>query len=261
MTTWKSIVRRALLGVDHQADRISRGIQSAVIGSLQLSDVRAGIERRAREFNTDDADIKSGLNQREQTVLSQFVRPSDRILIVGCGTGRDMLALLTMGRQVTGVDPSASALAIAARMLDGQARTICGYFEDLELDGEFDVIYFSNFCYALIPESKRRIESLRKAVSVLAPGGRIILSCAITSRPLRSRFLPIARAVGKLTGADWRMEHGDRFTPLEPWQGLFDYRHIFGPGEIEVEATAASLQVAFAGRRRLMTVLTAQDEH
>ena len=75
MTNWKSIVRRALLGVGHQADRISRGIQSAVIGSLQLSDVRAGIERRAREFNTDDADIKSGLNQREQTVLSHSFDP------------------------------------------------------------------------------------------------------------------------------------------------------------------------------------------
>ena len=157
------------------------------IGLLHLSDLRSGIERTWSTFLTEDADIFSGLFPAELKVVLQFVRPSDHVLVVGCGTGRDMLTLLDMGCRVTGVDPSASTLTIARRVVDGLASTIHGFFEDVVLDDRFDVIDFSWYCYTYIPGSRRRVDVLRKAARHLAPDGRVLVSYYKRQEPSRNR--------------------------------------------------------------------------
>jgi hypothetical protein len=72
------------------------------LGTMRLNDLRAGVERRWSEFFVADADITSGLMPWESEVVSKFVRPADRVLVVGCGTGRDVLVLAGMGCRVTG---------------------------------------------------------------------------------------------------------------------------------------------------------------
>ena len=239
--SWRRFGRTAALRVCCQVDRVKRGLRYAAIGTLNLSDVRSGIEYNWDSFLPDDADIFRGLFPAELKVVRQFVRPSDHV--VGCGTGRDMLPLLDMGCRVTGVDPAASALTIARRVTDGRASIIHGFFEDVELEGHFDTIIFSWYCYAYIPGSDGRINVLQKAADHLAPGGRILISYYSRQDPPISRLSWIARAVGTLTGSDWKLEAGDRLNPCEDSNGLFAYEHVFGPGEIEAEVARAGLRV------------------
>ena len=239
---------------------MSRGLRYVGIGTLRLSDLRSGVERTWSTFATHDADIFRGLFPGERKVILEFVRPSDHVLVVGCGSGRDMLALLDLGCRVTGVDPSAATLAIARRVVDSRASTIHGFFEDVRLKDRFDVISFSWYTYSYIPGSSRRISVLRKAAKHLAPGGRILVSYYRHEEPPRSRLSWIAGAVGHLTRSDWRLEAGDVLRPLDDASGLFHYRHVFGPGEFEAEVTRANLCLSDVnqGEQDAIAVLTSE---
>lgn len=230
---------------------------------MQLSDLRAGIEGRWSEFFVDDADITSGFMSWETEVVSQSVRTTDHVLVIGCGTGRDVLAFAGMGCRVTGVEPAAPAITIARRVLTERGLTvpiIHGFFEDAALDGQFDVISFSWFCYSYIPGSRRRVEVLRKAARHLAPGGRILVSCRGMGEVPSSRLMNVQRMVARLCHSDWRLENGDLVTPFR-WTGdIFSYEHIFTPGEFDAEAAAAGLQIVFRNRDDWVFVLSVPED-
>jgi SAM-dependent methyltransferase len=90
----------------------------------------------------------------------------DDVLLVGSGSGRELVALVGGGYHVTGVEPARRAVATCRRQLEMRSLTadvIEGFFEDVALPRRFDVIIFSGCCYDFIPESRRRIAALRKA--------------------------------------------------------------------------------------------------
>ena len=233
----------------------------AAMGTMRLSDLREGIERRWGEFFLDEADITSGLMPWEVEVVTQCVQPADRVLVIGCGTGRDLLALAEMGFRVTGLEPSARA----SRLPPGYWRErrvnvpiIHGFFEDAPLDTPFDVISFSWFCYSYIPDSRRRVAVLEKAARHLAPGGRILISCRSMGEAPSSRLIDLQRFVARLSGSDWRLEKGDIVAPFR-WTGhtTFSYEHVFVPGEFEAEAALAGLQIVFRNREEWVFALRA----
>jgi len=88
-----------------------------------------------------------------------------------------MCAFTDMGCRVIGVEPAAASVATANRVLAERhlnVPIIRGFFEDVTLEGLFDVISFSWFCYSYIPVSRRRVEALVKAARHLAPGGQFL---------------------------------------------------------------------------------------
>jgi SAM-dependent methyltransferase len=228
------------------------------MGTMRIDDLRAGVERQWGEFFVHDADIASGLMPWESEVVSRFVQPTDHVLLVGSGTGRDAVALAGMGCHVTGVEPAAAAIAIAKRAIGQRGLMvpiIHGFFEDADVDGQFNVICFSWLCYSCIPGSRRRVEALRKAARHLSPGGRIVVSCHVMMEVPKSRLTNVQRAIAGLCRSDWQLEEGDVVRPFRWSDDNFSYQHAFSPGEFEAEAASAGLEVVFRNREEWVFVL------
>ncbi len=243
-------------------ERASSLLFHAAAGAARLADLRAAIQREW-DYQAADSDsyIASGLMPWERAFYLAFLKPDDRILLIGCGTGRDLLALRELGYRAEGLDvgPWCTARARAvlkARHLDTPVYT--GAIETTDVPGTFDVFIFSWFCYSYIPHSETRTAVLRKLRGQLASGGRIL----VTYEPVRtpSRRLPIrlARLVGRLSGSDWRPEYGDVVRLGDPGRYFEHFEHRFTPDGLEEEAQVAGLTVAFheggeAGRAVLTT--------
>ena len=185
-------------------------------------------------------DRPDGLGTR---LVARFVRPGEAVLIVGAGSGRDVIPLVERHCRVTGIDPAAAALGIAREVLRARqlpATLIEGFFEDVAVPGRFDVVMFSYFSYSYVPEARRRIAALRKAASCLTEGGRVLISYAPLpgSHPLLIR---VARAAAAICRTDWRLEPGDHVAISG--SAFRGYTHAFADGEIEREAQAADLDV------------------
>ena len=243
-----TLVRGSLLRVAQGLDFAARTCAWLAAAFLQMRDIRSDAEMSWGNFNTLDADVDRGLFWWEELLVNRFVKPPDRILVVGCGTGRDLVALSARGHHVTGVEPAPAAVARAREECArrGVAATVVhGYFEDVVLTTPFDMIILSWCCYGYIPESARRIDVLRKARALLTPGGRILLSYAGNRERHRStRFAFIERAAW-LRRSDWHPEEGDVIHPIFTGRPRFHYEHIFAPGEVEAEASAAGLRTIF----------------
>lgn len=226
-------------------DALSRLYANVGGGALGVDDLRAGIARRFATFNDAAGDIDAGLFPVEQQLVDRHLQRGARVLVVGSGTGRELLSLQDRGCVVAGIDPSERALAICRRHLQQQGRhadLIHGFFEDTATPGPFDAVLLSYYCYSLIPMSARRVAVLRKAVAALAPGGRILLSYELERRP-GPLLTTLARCSGVIARSDWRVEPGD-LLQREP-RGLpgirYSYEHIFTPEELTAELTAAGL--------------------
>lgn len=226
-------------------DVLSRLYAYAGGGALAKDDLRQGIARRFATFNDGPLEIAGGLFPVEQSIVERHLPAGARVLVVGSGTGRELLALQDRGCIVTGIDPSARALDVCRQHFERNGRhatLIHGFFEDVGVAGPFDAVLFSYYCYSLIPMAARRVEVLRKAVAMLAPGGRILLSYEIEGRPGLLLTL-LARCSGAIARSDWRAEAGD-LLQREP-RGLpgirYSYEHIFTPRELAAELAAAGL--------------------
>ena len=237
------MLNRALTTVSLLFDRAARACRYASAGALTFAELRRAIEADWRTFNDDEESMNAGLFQAEQRFIDQHVAAGSRILLVGSGTGRELIALATGGFRVTGVEPVPRTLelcrrALASRQLDADLRA--GYIEDIALDGDlFDVAVFSFFVYSLIPASSRRIGALKKVARAVKPDGLILVSYMADGAP--SPYLTrIARAVGAITRTDWRLEPGDAVYTTSP--GALRFEHIFTRREIDEELDAAGLR-------------------
>jgi SAM-dependent methyltransferase len=167
------------------------------------------------------------------------------VLVVGCGTGRELFPLQDRGCEVTGLEPASRALDVCRRRLDDAGRRatlVDGFFEDVAISQRFDAVVFSYYCYSYIPVARRRVDILRKAALLLTPGAKVLLSYQLGSRPSRL-MTALARVSGAIARADWRAERGDMLQ-REP-RGLpgirYSYEHIFTPAELAAELAAAGL--------------------
>ena len=240
------LVTVALFRAGRLFARANRALNHLAAGTLRISDLRVGIEHSWEHFGARDDAIAAGLMGWEEELLTRFVSADDRVLLVGSGPGRDLIALVGNGYRVTGVEPAARANATARRHLERRglsADIIEGFFEDVALPDRFDVIMFSYCCYSFIPDSRRRIAALRKAADHLTERGRIVISY-LTEPPGHPLLIHLARLAATVSGSDWRPERGDVVHPVDTAAPLFHYEHPFQPGEIEGEAMAAGLRTA-----------------
>ena len=245
----RDLLTAPLSGLARALSRASTVATYAAAGTLTLEALQHHAERDWRDFGLGqtDQDIAAGLFPWEQDFCLPFLKPGDRILVVGCGSGRDLLALLERGYRVAGLEPVPQCLAVAARRLAERglrAELIAASIETASLEPRFDVFLFSWFCYSYIPQRARRVRVLARVRGLLPPDGRVLISYIRAEPAPRRSLWRLARSTAWVTRSDWRPEYGDVFVARHD-NGCLHYEHRFQPAEIEAEATASGLTVAF----------------
>lgn len=240
-------VGRVLERAAHEAALLA---YHAAAGLTRLEDVRGAIARQPENdgvVERDEGYVTSGLAPWEAAFYLRFLRPDDRILLVGCGRGRDLLALRERGYRAEGLELVRERADAARALLAGRglsADVADGSIETAALRGPYDAVVFAWFCYSLIPGAATRITVLRRVAAQLAPAGRILLSYIPCDAPPRRAAIRVARLVARASGADWRAEAGDVLW-VSGRHRIANYTHLHWPGTVAAEARAAGLTLAF----------------
>jgi SAM-dependent methyltransferase len=249
-TRLRGWVFAALYHCGRTLERAATPLFYAAAGTARLAELRAAIQRQwdqAGEWQWDPF-TAAGLMPWERELYLRFLKPDDRVLMVGCGTGRDLLALLELGYRAEGLDVGPRCTAIARDVLRERgwhAPVYTGAVETFALPASYDVFVFAWYCYSYIPGSAARIHTLRKLRAHLTAGGRIVATYVPAVRPPRRLLVRLARLAGRLSRSDWRPEYGDVLRLGPPGRGSEHYEHQFAPDEFEAEVRAAGLTVAF----------------
>jgi SAM-dependent methyltransferase len=232
-------------------DKASRGFLYFGVGALRSSELEA-LARRSWSRYAADHDNLQGFTAWEDKTYRSYVKPGDRVCVVGCGSGRDLLPFVDMGLDVVGVDSSPEPIAKLRAILSARAHSatlIEASIEEVELPGTFDAVVFTGNGYGYIRGAARRIAALRQIAAHLKPEGRVIVSYALRHRPLENRGIRLTMFAAWLTRSDWRPELNDVVTRLEVEgeAGAIIYEHFFSHEEVRAEALAAGLRVHLSG--------------
>jgi ubiquinone/menaquinone biosynthesis C-methylase UbiE len=172
---------------------------------------------------------------RRQSIDHLRLRPGDRVLIAGAGTGQD-LPHLPAGVEVTAIDVTPAMLARLKRRASDLGLTVDARVMDARQlafeDARFDAIIL-HLILAVMPEPDR---GLAEAIRVLKPGGRI----AVFDKFLGDEQEPsIGRRLLNLMMKPLCTDMNRRFGPLVQPTGLI----------VERDEPAA-----FGGMYRLITL-------
>jgi SAM-dependent methyltransferase len=208
----------------------------------------------AYDVETDVVARDSALLPEEEALLRRYLGPGRRLLDVGCGAGREAIGFARAGLTVVGID-IAPAMVSRARDAAGVAGLTVEFAVGEPLTwsatgAPFDAIYFSPGIYSHIPGRARRVQTLARLRTLLAPGGLIVLE-PVLAQPLpmlsRARLVDPVRRLGRRLGFRHLAEPGDH---LYRSHGLVRapishrYLHRFRDhAEAEAELTDAGLVV------------------
>jgi len=100
------------------------------------------------------------------------IPPGSRVLDVGCGAGRDLLAFSNRGYQVTGIDSSSTMVGIAIATSGAPCHVVA--VEEMQFHGEFEGAWA---CASLLHIPKCRFSAaLAKIRAALVDGGIMFVS-------------------------------------------------------------------------------------
>jgi 2-polyprenyl-3-methyl-5-hydroxy-6-metoxy-1,4-benzoquinol methylase len=134
--------------------------------------------------------IHSG-NEGDLEFYTRECADAQRVLEIGCGTGRIGCAILAEGPEVWGLDIHSESLNMAKKK---GLITICGNMQDFSIDQIFDRIIIPNNTLYCLSSDQEVISCLRTAKRHLAPSGKIIFDGYLT--PVR------ASKISKITVKD-----------------------------------------------------------
>ncbi len=194
-----------------------------------------------------DEDIFRGLTPWEEDAYSRCVTPGQRLCLIGCGTGRDLLPLIDRGHDVVGVEVSRPSVARLRQILierTSTATVIEGSIEDVELPGVFDAVLFTHSCFGYVQGKQHRVAVLRKAIAHLMPNGRMLIFYVARTGTWNTTSVSLARLAGRVTRSDWRVEPFDVIEVLRiHGKPCLTYEHMFSFDELQAEVEQAGLRV------------------
>jgi SAM-dependent methyltransferase len=112
-------------------------------------------------------------------VESAELRPDERVLDLGCGTGNAALLATEHSGEVTGVDPASRLLEIARAQATHEGKKVTfrhGEAASTPMDDSSVDVILSVFALIFVPDPEAAAAEMSR---VLAPGGRIVLSAWI----------------------------------------------------------------------------------
>lgn len=114
--------------------------------------------------------------------IQAYLKPGDRVLEVGAGTGRYSLTIAELGAEVTAVEPVKHNLEILrGKIAPGQNVTALeGAAENLSMleSGSYDMTLLLGPMYHLATE-EQRMQAMAEAIRVTKPGGVIMAAYCI----------------------------------------------------------------------------------
>lgn len=205
--------------------------------------VHASAEYYARNDRyTDEAHNTSGLLPWEVEALERDFPRHGRVLVLGAGGGREVLALEQRGFIVEAFDCHPKLVEYGKhllRKLGMNARLGLIGENQVPAIGGFDAAIVGWGAYMHVPGRARRVRFLRDIHKALVPGGAVLLSFFVRQGTGRrdAWIAGLANTLRRMRRrGDDLVEVGDRL------EGSFD--HYFTEGEIREELEASGFRVA-----------------
>jgi hypothetical protein len=203
--------RRVWYGGYALAEAAFTGFWLGILGDRSLADVDDTMYRRSATYR-DDAYNRSGLFAWEAEAVESYFGDARRLMLIGAGGGREVLALAKMGYTVDGYECNPALVSTAAALLSAEYGTstsdrVSGESEGATVlageiggpaplprrpgaasvtplsrdevpaaGGPYDGAIMGWSAYMLIPGSERRIRFLRRLRALMGDGAPLLLS-------------------------------------------------------------------------------------
>jgi hypothetical protein len=211
------------------------------LGLLDDAALRALDERY---YDASDVYVTADWNERglfawEQTAVRELFSPGARLLVVACGGGREVLALLAAGYDAYGCESHPALRAFADDLLSsrGHGGRVEPAPRDEVPDGPpCDGIVIGWGAYSLVAGHPRRVGFLRGAGGGWGGGGGLLLSGFGHEAPGSELALTarLANGLRRVRGRE-RVELGDTLAP--------NRARILTRADLEHEASAAGFDL------------------
>jgi len=183
-----------------------------------------------------DAHNLRGLMPWEDEALKSAFEGCRRLLVLGAGGGREVIALARRGYEVEGFECNQALASYAAGFLARQGCTATVRYlprDAVPEDGQpFDGIILGWGAYMLTPGSAHRTDLLRRLRARIRPGGPILLS--FWTRSTDGPRFRIAAAVANAVRLPLRRERVEMGDALQP-----NFVHFFTAPEVAAELRQA----------------------
>jgi SAM-dependent methyltransferase len=239
------MVYRLLWRLARNTGRISNGFLYLAAGLLRDDELQADSEARWRAFGASVDDIDAGLTEGEQEFYTGCARTTDRILLVGSGAGRDLVALHSLGFRVSGLEQVPALVELSRRRIANRGLEIpiqSGTVQTTALAGSFDLVIFSLGCYSYVRGAAVRIATLERLGRHLNPAGRLLLSyhpCTGGTSIARA----LTHVAARTSFAGWLPERGDVFSRDYKVPDVLRYHHEFEVRDVASECSRAGFQI------------------
>lgn len=191
---------------------------------------------------SNPAYLQEGLTVSEQAFVGRYVPAHASICVLGCGGGRECLALAQRGFAVTGIDFIEDCIAscrAAATEKNLPIQYVCHDITQpgLSLDTRFDAIMLPAILYSLIPSLRIRTKLIHTLVSLLNPAGYIFLTFLSTQEPACTHQT-FKNILALVTCGNTHWQEGDYV------EGDGEFKHYFHETGIKNELLQCGLHIA-----------------
>jgi len=193
-----------------------------------------------------------GLWQSEKIVFNKYLKHHDKILDLGCGTGRTTFGLYETGfRDVIGLDLSEEMISAAKKIAQNKGTQIpyvAGNACDLSFEADyFDTVIFSFNGIMTIPTNKMRQKAFDEIYRVLKPGGTFIFTTHDIDNPQFTDYWNDERNKWKNGEQDKRLlEYGDLiFSKPDDYGDAVSFVHVPMVGEVEMHLKTSGFNLIY----------------
>ncbi|MEW6170004.1 MAG: methyltransferase domain-containing protein [Candidatus Omnitrophota bacterium] len=188
-----------------------------------------GEDRKLKIFGVDK--ISDGLYDAEKEFIEKYNFKKNKCLILGCGGGREAIALAKLGIDVIGVDFVKEMVDMAMEnSLRSEIRMkfVIGDFTNLFFKQfSFDLSMITSCMYGSIPTRERRISFLKEVKKALKEGAKLYISFWGMGPKDNNRFFILRKVIAFLSFGNFRYQKGDRILPSNEFHHLFNSNEEF----------------------------------